>query len=343
MNFKVVMTARVLTRRDIEAYQRDLGVDFFTVPCQTEDEIIAAARDADAVITLMQPFSRRVIEKLSSCKLIFNAGTGFDTIDVQAATEYGICVASPGHYCVEEVSDHAMALLLACARKITRLDRAVRAGKWNSFEKREIRGKVLPPVFQLRGQTLGLIGFGKIGRAVVPKAKGFGLRVIAFDPYLPPEVFKQMEVESVTLAHLLETSDFVLILASFSPQAKHMIGMEQFKKMKPTAYIINTARGSFIDEGALYAALSEGYISGAGLDVVEAEPEGICPEHPLLTLDNVIITAHSAYYSEQSTAKYKQRIYEAVACIVDGKWPDWLINPEVKENFRKKWQQPHKT
>jgi len=322
MSFKVVMTARVLARRDIEAYQKNLGVDFQTVPCQTEDEIMAAAQDADAVITLMQPFSRKVIEGLSRCKLIFNAGTGFDTIDVP------------------EVSDHAMALLLACARKITRLDRAVRAGKWNSFEKREIRGKVVPPVFQLRGQTLGLIGFGKISQAIVPKAKGFRLRVIAFDPYLPPDVFEQMEVESVTFDHLLETSDFVVIQAAYSPEAKHMIGMEQFRKMKPTAYIINAARGSFIDEAALYTALSEGYIAGAGLDVVEAESEGICPEHPLLTLDNVIITAHSAYYSEQSAARYKQRTYDAVASVVNGKWPDWLINPEVKENFRKRWQQP---
>ncbi len=340
MSFKVVMTARVLARRDVEAYQEKLGVDFQTVPCQTEDEIIAAAQDADVVITLMQPFSRRVIEGLSRCRLIFNAGTGFETIDVSAATEFGICVVSPGNYSVDEVSDHAMALLLACARKITRLDRAVRAGKWNSFEKREIRGKVLPPVFQLKRQTLGLIGFGKISQAIVPKAKGFGLWVIAFDPYLPPDVFEQTEVESVTFDHLLETSDFVLIQASYSPQARHMIGMGQFRKMKPTAYIINTARGLFIDKAALYTALSEGYIAGAGLDVVEAEPEGVCPDHLLLTLENVIITAHSAYYSEQSTANYKQRTYDAVASMVNGKWPDWLINPEVKENFRKRWQQP---
>ncbi len=333
MSFKVVMTARVLPHREIESYQ-NLGVDFQAVPCNTEDEVIAATRDADAIITLMQPFSRRVIENLENCKLIFNAGTGFDTIDVQAATEHGICVASPGDYCVEEVSDHAMALLLACARKITRLDRAVRAGKWSAFEKREIRGKILPPMFHLRGQTLGLIGLGRIGGTIAGKAKGFGLKVVAFDPYLPPEVFKQMDVESVTFDHLLETSDFVLIQASFSPQAKHMIGMEQLRKMKPTAYIINTARGSFVDEEALCTALSQGYIAGAALDVVEAEPEGIYPEHPLLTLDNVIITAHSAYYSEQSWAKYKQRIYEAVASIVNGKWPDWLINPEVKDNFQ---------
>jgi len=343
MSFKVVMTARVLPRREIELYQTNLGVDFQTVPCYTEDEVIAATRDADAVITLMQPYSRRVIKNLQNCKLLFNAGTGFDTIDVQAATEHGICVAYPGDYCVEEVSDHAIALLFALARKITRLDRAVREGKWSAFEKREIRGKILPPIFQLRGQTLGLIGCGRIGRTIADKAKSFGLKVIAFDPYLPPEVFKQMAVASVTLEHLLETSDFISIQATFSPETKHMLGMEQFRKMKPTAYIINIGRGAFIDQAALYTALSNGYIAGAALDVVEEEPAGIGSEHPLLTLDNVIITAHSAYYSEQSAAKYRQRIYEAVASIVNGKWPEWLVNPEVKENFQKKWQQPQKT
>jgi len=331
--FKVVMTARVLSRRDIEFYQTSLGVDFQSIPCNTEDEIIAAARDADAVITLMQPYSRRVIQGLEKCKLIFNAGTGFDTIDVQAATEKDICVANPGEYCTEEVAEHAIALLLACARKITRLDRAVRAGKWSAFEKREIRGQILPPIFQWKGQTLGLIGLGRIGRAIVPMAKGIGLNVIAFDRTYPRKIFDEVGVAPVTLEYLLEKSDFVIIAASFSAEAKHLMGTEQFQKMKPTAYLINVARGSFVAEKALYTALSEGYIAGAALDVVDAEPECMPPDHPLLTLDNVIVTAHSAYYSEQSAATYKQRIYEAVANVVNGKYPDWLINPEVKENF----------
>ncbi|MFC2062982.1 C-terminal binding protein [Chloroflexota bacterium] len=330
MSFRVVMTARVLSRRDVADFQQGLGVELVSIPCQTEDELIAATEDADAVITLMQPFSRRVIEKLKHCRLIYNAGVGFETIDVAAATERGICVAYPGDYCVEEVSDHAMALLLACARKITRLDRAVRAGKWSAFEKREIHGKILPATFQLRGQTLGLVGLGRIGRAIVPKAKGFGMRVIAADPYLTPDIFRGTGVESVTLEQLLESSDFVLILAPFSPVAEHMISTEQLKKMKATAYIINVARGAFIDEAALHTALSEGYIAGAGLDAVAAEPEGISPEHPLLTLDNVIITAHSAYYSEQSTVRYKQRMYEALVSAVRGEMPEWMVNPEVR-------------
>jgi len=337
--FKVIMTSRVLSRRLIALYENNLGVAFQTIPCRTEDEIIAAAEDADAVVTLMQPYSRRVIEHLKRCKLIYNAGTGFDTIDVQAATENGICVANPGEYCTEEVAEHAIALLLACARKITRLDRAVREGKWASFEKREIRGQILPPVFQWKGQTLGLVGLGRIGRAIALMAKGIGLNVIAFDTACPRTIFDQASAVPATLEYLLENSDFIIIAASFSSEAKHMLGAKQFRKMKPTAYLINVARGLFIDEKALYNALVKGYIAGAALDVVDAEPECMPPGHPLLTLDNVIITAHSAYYSEQSSFNYKQKIYEAIAAIMQGQWPDWLINPEVKENFLKKWRQ----
>jgi phosphoglycerate dehydrogenase-like enzyme len=164
------------------------------------------------------------------------------------------------------------------------------------------------------------------------------MKVIAFDPNLPADVFKETGVEAVSLNHLLEMSDFVLIQAAMQPESKHMIGMEQLKLMKPTAYLINTARGSFIDQEALYTALAEGIIAGAGLDVMEEEPAAINVDHPLLMLDNVIVTAHTAYYSEQSWAMYKQRIYEAVASIINGRWPNWLINPEVKDNFKQRWE-----
>jgi D-3-phosphoglycerate dehydrogenase len=261
---------------------------------------------------------------------------GFDTIDVTAAADYGICVAYPGDYCVDEVAEHAIALLFASARKITRLDRAVREGKWSSFEKREIR-KILPPMFRIKGQTLGLVGLGRIGRATAVRARGLGLKVIAFDPYLPQDVFQETGVTSVTLPDLLKQSDFVVIQATFSQGAEHLIGMEQFKQMKPTSYIINTARGAFIDQKALVTALREGYIAGAALDVIEEEPGGIEADHPLLAMDNVIITAHSAYYSEESSVRYIRRIYEAIASIMAGTWPEWLANPAVKENFQKRW------
>jgi D-3-phosphoglycerate dehydrogenase len=328
--FKVVLTSRVITQKEAETFGKAMGAQFITVPCTTEDEIITAAKDADTVVTLMQPFTRRVIEQLKNCKLIYNAGTGFDTIDIGAATERGIYVAYPGNYCTEEVAEHAVALLFACARKITRLDRAIRQGKWVGLEKRELRNKILPPVFRVAGSTMGVVGFGRIGKVTALRGKAMGMNIVAFDPYVAKDTFELNGVTSVTIENLLKVSDFVMLQASSSLQTKQMIGLAQFKMMKPTAYIINTARGSIIDQKALFTALSEGLIAGAGLDVVEEEPDGIGADHPLLTLDNVIITGHSAYYSEESSSKYKKRIFEAVESIVKGNKPEWLINPDVK-------------
>jgi D-3-phosphoglycerate dehydrogenase / 2-oxoglutarate reductase len=327
--FRVVLTSRVITKKEAETFGNTLGAEFVTIPCQSEDEIVAAAKDADAVVTLMQPYTRRVIEQLRICRLIYNAGTGFDTIDVAAATEHGICVACPGDYCMEEVAEHAIALLMACARKITRLDRAIRMGKWVGFEKRELRNNIMPPLFRIAGSTMGVVGFGRIGKATARLGKGLGMKVMAFDPYVPKDAFGSNGVRESSLEDLLKVADFVVLQAASSAQTRHMIGMEQFRMMKPTAYVINTARGSIMDQKALFAALSEGLIAGAGLDVVEEEPDGIGADHPLLTLDNVIVSGHSAYYSEESSAKYKQRIFEAVESIVKGKRPEWLINPEV--------------
>ena len=337
MGFKTVLTARVLSRRDMENFQQRLGAGLVTLPCSTEDDIITAAQDADAVVVLMQPYTRRVIEHLAKCRMIYNAGTGFDGIDLAAATEAGICVAYPENYCTEEVAEHAIALVLACARKITRLDRVVREGKWASFEKREIRNNILPPMFQVRGQTLGIIGLGRIGKAIAVLGKGLGLKVIAVDPYIPRDAFQSVGAVPVTLGELLEQSDFVVIQASYSPEVEHMIGLEQLKQMKPTAYLINTARGGFIDQAALYTALSEGIIAGTALDVVEEEPDGIGADHPLLTLDNVMVTAHSAYYSEEASVRYKERMLEAIASVMKGDLPQWVANPEVKDKFRQRW------
>jgi D-3-phosphoglycerate dehydrogenase len=335
MSFKVVMVVPdPLIPHSEEDYRR-IGAEFVSQPCETEDEIIAAAHDADFVITFRKPFTRKVIEKLDKCKMIFNVGTGYEAIDIAAATEHGICVTYPGGYCTDEVAEHAMALILACARKVTRLDRAVRGGKWESYARREIRFQILPPMFPLKGQTLGLIGFGRISRSLVPRARGFELRVIAFDPYIPPGIFEDFDVEAVALDYLLENSDFVSLHAAFTPEARHMLGMEQFRRMKPTAYLINCARGEFIDEQALYTALAQGYIAGAALDVLQAGRIG--PDHPLLQLENVIITPHTAWYSEQSVDKSRRRPYEEIVRMINGEWPRWLINPEVKDNFSRRW------
>src|SRR4030042_3882283 len=298
MTFKAVLAIPVPypgIPHDEKAY-KEKGIDFVKVIYKTDEEVIAATSDADAVITGAR--SRNVIEKLSKCKLIHSSAIGYDAIDVKAATEPGICVSTPADYCLEEVSDHAMALLLSCARKITRQDNAVRAGKWDSVGKPEFRTKIWPPMFRLKGQTLGLIGFGRIPRTLVPKAKGFGLRVIAYDPYVTGDIAAELGVELVDLDHLLRESDYVSVHTALTPETKHILGLEQFKNMKPTAYLINATRGPLIDETSLYIALSEGYIAGAGLDVTDTEPPSL--NNPLFKLDNVIFTAHSAHYSESS-------------------------------------------
>jgi len=339
MAFRVVMTA-LLTHLQDEEECRKIGAELFTIPCRTEDELIAATQDADGIITVPpQPFTRKVISKLNKCRLIHNIGAGYEGIDVQAATDYGICASFAGDYCSEEVAEHTMALILACARKVVRLDKAVRAGNWDvdidhSVNQPEIR-KIWSPIFQIKGKTLGIIGLGRIGRLVVPKSNGFGIRVIAFDPYLPSNVFKELGVESVTFDKLLSESDFVTVNAALTKESRHLLGIEQFKKMKPTTYFINCARGEFIDTDALYTALTSGYIAGAGLDVVSGESLSL--DHPLFKLENVIFTAHSGWYSEYALGEMKRRPYEHLGQVFRGELPTRLINLEVKEKFLKRW------
>ncbi|MBA7562669.1 Hydroxypyruvate reductase [subsurface metagenome] len=330
MTLRVVMTLDHYIRDEEEC--RKVGAELFTIPCKTEDELIAATQDADAILTFW--ITRKVISKLRKCKLLHNIGTGYDGIDVEAATEYGICVSFPGDYCSEEVSEHVMALILACARKLVRLDRQIKEGKWASVTRAQ-KKELLTPMFQIKGQTLGIISFGRIGRLIVPKAKGFGMRVIAFDPYVPSVVFKESGVESVTLDQLLRESDFVSVNAALTEETRHLLGIEEFRKMKPTAYFINCARASIADEGALYTALTHGYIAGAGIDVVEGESFPL--DHPFLKLENVILTPHSAFFSEYSISEIKRRAYEHLGQIFRGEWPTWFVNPEVKERFLERW------
>lgn len=318
-----------------EEFWRKIDAEYSVISCNTEDELIAATKDADAILTTIRPphFTRKVVGNLKKCRLIHNMATGYEGIDVKAATEQGICVANAGDWAAEEVSDHTMALLLACARKIARFDRTLRE------RKRERIRELLSAIVPLRGQTLGIIGLGTIGRLIVPKAKGFGLKVATFDPYLSARAVHELGVESVTLDELLSQSDFISLNAPLTPETRNLIGMEQLKKMKPTAYLINCARGEIVDEEALYEALSKGYIAGAGLDVVRNEP--ITVDNPLLTLENVLVTPHTGYYSEYSVPKLMQRASEHLTQIFGGEWPNWLVNPEVKERYLEKFGKWH--
>jgi D-3-phosphoglycerate dehydrogenase len=315
-----------------------LGAEVDKTFCATGEELISACSEADAVIALgirITPgyvFTTKVIENLNKCRLIALTGIGYDNVDIAAATEKGICVANNPYYCLEEVSDHTMALILACARKFYQLVPDIRSGRWST---QADYLSALKPLHRLSGQTLGLIGFGNIARTLVPKAKAFGFRIIAYAPHVPRILFETFKVESVELHQLLEESDFVSMHTALTPETKHMMGLEQFKRMKPTAYFINTARGELVDERALYTALSEGLIAGAGLDVLESEPPG--HDNPLLKLSNVLITGHFAYYSEESREELFKWPWEEVARVLQGEWPQGLINAQVKERFSAKW------
>ena len=330
MSFKIVCTSSI----DIHVDKAGLGklpdALFVDCPCTTEDQIIAAAHDANVAIAVLEPYTRRVIENLSSCRLICTPKTGYDNIDIVAATEKGICVACVPAVSSDEISDQAFALLLACARRIFLEDKVVRAGKWRSIHGPEMEA-IWRGIMPLRGQTLGLIGFGRAARPMVPKAIGFGMKVIVHDPYVPAEAIRQAGAGAVELNELLKSSDFISIHSALTRQNRHMIGREQFKLMKPGVYIINTARGPLIEEAALVEALNSGLVAGAGLDVLEVEPARM--DNPLLKLDNVIITGHSAHYSDQSTNAIRKRALEDVSRIISGEWPLGLVNPDVKANF----------
>ena len=314
------------SRRDPEQIRRELAradAELVTTLVQSEDELIEATRQADGVIVGGYRITRRAIEQMERCRIIIRTGVGFEVIDLDAATERGIVVANVTDYCSEEVANHALALLLACSRKILRFDRAVRAGDRASVP--------LAPMGTLYGETLGLLALGNIGRAMARRGQALGMNVIAYDPYLDPNIAADMGVDLVPMDDLLRRSDYVSVHVPLSEKTYHMISHEQLRLMKPTAYIINTSRGGVIDEAALIEALNKGVIAGAGLDVVEKEP--ISPDNPLCALDNVVLTPHTAFYSDASLPRLLQMTGQAVADVLLGYWPRDVVNPEVKPRF----------
>ena len=317
--------------------QAGIDVDYVKANCTTEAEIVEAARTADGVICVatFQPLSRQVIEQLTRCRFIMSMGIGFDRLDVRAATERGILAANVPDYCQEEMSDHVMALILASTRKIIALNTLVRKGGWRQDPEPDIQRGIWPTMSRLRDQTLGIVGLGRIARILVPKAKGFGMRIIAHDPYLDAAQFTAVGVEKVELDTLLSESDFVTLHAPLTAATRHLLGPEQFKKMKMSAYLINTARGGLVDQVALYEALAAGRLAGAALDVTDPEP--IRPDDPLLTLDNVIVTPHSAHASIPALMAVLMRPVEEMVRVFRGEWPVGLINPEAKARYSERW------
>ena len=341
-----IKVAQILVVDDMPDYEEmfkkaGLEVDMIKEQSMTEEEILANAGEAHAIISVgtFQPFPEKVMAGLAKCRLIANVGIGYDRIDVKAATRYGILVTNVPDYCWEELSDHIMGLILACTRRITQLDKEVKKGGWQQQVKLEenLQKKIWPGMTRLKGQTLGLIGFGGVSRALIPKAKGFGLHIMAYDPYVSSQVFKDFDVEEVKdLEKLLTHSDIVSINTNLTPETTHMMGKEQFKKMKPTACFVNTARGQLIEPDALHLALSQGWISMAGLDVTDPEPLPL--DDPLMKLENIIITAHSGHFSPIAWRDLFHRPGENIVTLFrDGQLPPGLLNPEAEEAYIKKW------
>jgi D-3-phosphoglycerate dehydrogenase len=281
---------------------------------RTAEELIANLAGADAVLVSAAPISRAVAETLTDCKVVVRYGVGLDTLDIPALTDAGIVVAHLPDFCQPEVANHAIALLLAVAKKIVPLDRAVRSGAW--------RTGPLGPMQHLTGQTLGLIAYGAIARATAKRAAAFDLEVIAWDPYASDFTGAQ-RVD--TLDELLARSDFVSVHTPLTPETHHLVNADVLAKMKPTAYLVNTSRGPVVDEAALVDALRAGTIAGAGLDVFEVEP--LPAGSPLAELDNVVLLPHSASYSDRAFADLRRRVAEAaVEVCVHGRWPQFVPN-----------------
>lgn len=309
--------------RDLTYFERRAEeANAIIVPVYSEDEneFASAVHDASAVVVIARKVSCATIEKCSCCEIILALSVGYDCIDVDAATEKNIVVSNVPVYCTDDVANHAMTLILTISRKIPALIRETRLAKWDY--------NIAKPVFNYRGKTLGIIGLGKIGRAVVGKAQGFGMEVAAYDPYVDDDIFEHLRVKRhYELFELLEEADYISVHARLTPETRHLLDKEAFSHMKETAVLVNTARGNIIDEDALYAALETSGIAGAGVDVLSMEPPK--KENRLLRCDTLVVTPHIAWYSEESLARVKVQGMDEVVGVLSGKRPRYIVNPEI--------------
>ena len=320
MGFQVAVADSVFPNLDParEVLSR-VGAQLQLASAPTPEAIMAVARNADAILVTYAKITAEMIRPLTKCRIISRFGIGVDNVDIAEATTKGIVVTKVPDYCIDEVSDHTMALLLAVVRKIPFINAQVHGGTWKM--------PAVVPIHRLRGTVLGLVGFGRIPQLVAPKAKAFGMRVIAYDPYVPKDVFTGAGVDSVDFQTLLKTSDYVSVHSPLVPETKNLFNAEAFAQMKRTAYLVNTARGPIIDEAALAQALDAGRIAGAALDVMVQEPPPA--GSPLFGRDNVIITPHTSFYSEESLVELQTKAAQEVVAVLSGQAPRNPVNPEA--------------
>jgi D-3-phosphoglycerate dehydrogenase len=299
-----------------------IGATLQLAPEPTPEAIVRVAAGADAVLVTYAQISADMIAKMCRCRIISRFGIGIDNVDIPAATRAGIVVTRVPDYCIDEVSEHAMALLLALNRKIPLANAQVHAGRW------ELPAVV--PIHRVRGSVLGLAGFGRIPQLVAPKANAFGMRVVAVDPFVPADVFARAGVEPVDFAELLRVSDYISIHTPLLPETRGLFNAAAFRQMKPTACLINTARGPIVDEAALAAALDAGQLAGAALDVMPQEPPR---SSPLFGRPNVILTPHTSFYSEESLVELQTKAAQEVVAVLTGQVPRHPVNPEVLQRL----------
>ena len=323
MSFIVAITDWVFP--SLEPEQRvlaPLGVELRPAQCKSEEEIIDLAQEADAVLNCYAKLTARVISELKHCRIIARYGIGVDNVDLAASTRAKILVTNVPDYCIDEVSDHALALLLALARRVVAADSDVKSGAWDVVAHAGIR--------RLRGQTLGLVGLGKIAKALTSKVQPLGMKVLVYDPYLEPELVARHGAEAVSLDRLLAEADAISIHVPLSPETRNLIGQRELTRMKPTAFLINTSRGGIVDEQAVAVALKENRLGGAALDVLSPEPPP--RDHPLRQAPNVILTPHLAFYSRESVIELQTKAAEEVARALRGESPRSPVNREVLGN-----------
>ena len=324
MAWKVLITDHVWPSTDPErAVLEAGGASVVVAPDGEEATLVELARDADAIMTCFAQVTENVVRAAERCVVIGRFGVGVDNIAVNTATELGIAVTYVPDYCVDEVSDHVMALLHAWNRRIALFDRSVKEHGWGSQP-------LTMRMMRLRGKTIGIVGFGRIGQAVAAKARAFGLNILAADPVVPAETVEDMGGRLVDLPALLAESDFVSLHTPLTEATRNLIDREELAMMKPDAFLINAARGPLVNEVALYEALTGNIIAGAGLDVmVDNTPS---QDHPLLSLDNIIITPHVAFFSQESTLELEQRAAAEVVSVIHGRMPDNLVNSNVLDH-----------
>ena len=303
---------------------REAGIEVHGKRCQSEDEVIGWAKDADAILNGLVPITRKVLEAVPRVKVVARYGVGVDNVDLEAATEQGIAVVHVPDYCAEEVSNQALAFLLSWARQVSRFDVKIHEGEWSR--------DYLPAMRSVHQERLGVIGGGRIGLAMARKGLALSMEVLVHDPYVDPKDLETEGYVPATLEELLRESDYVSLHTPLVPSTRHLIGAAQLELMKPTAFLINTSRGPVVDETALVEALRNKAIAGAGLDVFEEEP--LAQESPLRSMDNVIMTPHMGSQSPLAGERLRRAIAAEVIRALQGELPVNIANPGVRKNAR---------